>query len=73
MTGPFPVPKPGPTCGRPMMALSDNEATGRLRYVCTYCADPLHDPAAKCWAERAEAACEVAGLRVGAVHLSERM
>jgi hypothetical protein len=39
-----------PTCGKPMTAVPDEFASGRLRYICTECDDdPLRDPAARKW------------------------
>ncbi|RXH08460.1 hypothetical protein EAS54_35845 [Bradyrhizobium guangzhouense] len=41
-----------PTCGKPMTAVPDDEAPGRPGYVCLACGgDPLHDPAARKWAD----------------------
>lgn len=46
-------PKTCPTCGKPMTAVPDDVVQGRQRYVCTPCEDdPLHDPAARKWADR---------------------
>lgn len=41
-----------PTCGKAMTAVPDDVAQWRQRYVCTLCDDdPLHDPAARKWAD----------------------
>lgn len=41
-----------PACGKPMTAVPDDVAQDRQRYVCNSCDDdPLHDPAARKWAE----------------------
>lgn len=46
-----PIRKACPTCGRPMAAMPNN-TEGRQRYVCANCDDdPLHDPAARKWAD----------------------
>lgn len=48
----FPIRKPCPVCGRPMKLVQD-EPDGRAEhFVCTACdGDPLHDPAARKWAD----------------------
>ena len=52
----YPIRKACPTCGKPMAAVTDDLAEGRLRYVCTVCEqDPLHNPTA----QPAEASGEV--------------
>jgi hypothetical protein len=46
------IRKPCPVCGRPMKLAPDETGHGRERYVCTTCDDdPLHDPAARKWAD----------------------
>lgn len=44
----YPVRKACPGCGKPMKAVPDETAEGRLRYTCAECDhDPLRDPAAQ--------------------------
>lgn len=41
-----------PSCGKAMTAIPHDVADGRQRYVCLACEDdPLHDPAARKWAD----------------------
>jgi ribosomal protein S27AE len=48
----YPIRKACPACGKPMLAVPDDVAEGRLRYVCTVCdQDPLHDPTSRKWAD----------------------
>jgi DNA-directed RNA polymerase subunit RPC12/RpoP len=52
MPVPYPVRKACPACGKPMKAVPDEIANGKLRYVCTNCGDdPLQDPTARKWAD----------------------
>jgi hypothetical protein len=48
----YPIRKACPACGKPMVAVPDDVADGRLRYVCTVCdQDPLHNPTVRNWAD----------------------
>lgn len=48
----FPIRKPCPVCGRPMKLVPDDAERGPQRFVCAACEDdPLHDPAARKWAD----------------------
>jgi hypothetical protein len=52
MTARHPIRKACPVCGRPMKLVAAEGETGRERYICTWCdGDPLHDPAARRWAD----------------------
>jgi ribosomal protein S27AE len=52
MAGFYPIRKACPACGKPMLAVPDDVAEGRLRYVCTVCdQDPLYDTTARNWAD----------------------
>lgn len=46
-----PLRKACPHCGRPMKLVRDEAAKSGERYVCPDCDDPLHDPAARKWAD----------------------
>jgi hypothetical protein len=47
-----PIRKACPACGKPMVAVPDDTAVGRQRYVCANCDDdPLHDPTVRKWAD----------------------
>ena len=49
MMAAYPIRKACPACGKPMKLVADEN--GREQYVCTYCDDPLRDPAARRWIE----------------------